>query len=204
MASSRRLHLLDERTPGLGSRPASPGHGGPERQHALVLEPRLHLLQADEAAHHQPRSDEQDERQRDLSHHEGIPQPELQCRRRERRAGAQRAVEVLTRRAEGRHDPERNRGQPADGQREGEDRGIDADIGHPRQVARVHGTQDHQAAFRQHQAQESAGRRQHEALGGELPDEAQTAGRRAPRAAPSRAGAPSSARAAGAPRWRTR
>ena len=61
----------------------------------LVLESRLHLLQPDEAAHHQPGADEQDERQRDLCHHQDIPEPELQRRRRERRARAQRAVEIL-------------------------------------------------------------------------------------------------------------
>jgi hypothetical protein len=42
------------------------------REHALRLEPQLFLLETHEAFHQQPRGDQQDERQRDLPHHQSL------------------------------------------------------------------------------------------------------------------------------------
>ena len=158
----------------------------------LVLEPGLHLLQPDEAAHHQAGADEQDERQRDFAPSREHCAAELHGCRRERRARAQRTIEILTRRGRSAGTmPEQKRRQRADGQREAPGRWHRSEW--PSMRGRLAGSiaaQHAQAAFRQHQPQDpppppARGFRSRAAGRGA------SRRRRAPSAAPSRAAAPS-------------
>ncbi len=113
------------------------------REHALGREAGIDALQARQAANHQARGDEKDERERDFRDHESRSQAALRAIGRRASAGAKAVVMVRLAQAHGRRQAEDEGAADGNGHRERKCRQVDADalardrVGHVEAVGSI-------------------------------------------------------------------
>ena len=94
-------------------------------QHTIRREPEVDVLERLERSHQQPCGRQQDDRQRDFSHDQRRTESSAGARYRPLRAALlQRIRQVKSRRMQGRHEPEDQRRQQREPEREQEDRRV--------------------------------------------------------------------------------
>ena len=152
-------------------------HVDGHRHHALGPKPRIDGEQAGEAAHQQPRPDEQHHRQRDFSDHQRASETaSTDAAGRESCGLPERHLEVHPRGDQGRADTRQNPGERGDTSREHEDTTVNPDWDERERALRERHWEepaDHPKApaGREH-TERATGKRQKHALDQRLPDQA--------------------------------
>ena len=131
-----------------------------------LREAGLHLAHRLEGAHHQPRADQQDDRQGDLGDHERVARAvAFAAVARAAAAFLERGRQPRAREAQHGNEAEEDTREERDAQREGQHDGVDADLVEARQVLRPDCREQADAGRGEPEAAETAEEAEREALG---------------------------------------
>ncbi len=149
----------------------------PHRQQILGVEAEVDLLDAAEAAQHEPAADHQHHRERDLDHHQPPPQPQPAAAGRGARAPFLKSVvHIVDPGVQGGRQPEQQADQERADHADHQHHHVDADLRLARRALRQECHRQVDAPDRERQAQPGADEAQHRRLGQELADDAEAVG----------------------------